>query len=194
VRTEYTYEPFGRSIVTGVSNTNPFQYTGRENDGTGLFYFRARYYHPTLQRFISEDPIEFGGGDANLYAYVGNSPVNLVDPTGLAGGPYHPPSGVHTACTEGDSCQTIQAKIWLLQRMIQSHEGWDRIMPSPRGGGRHSDEIAALWKQVADCQALYIEKCGGKECPPEPSPEPSTGPVPIPPFWWKPPIPSPERN
>jgi len=43
----------------------------------------ARYYHPGLQRFISEDPIGFGGGDVNLYAYVGNSPTNFDDPLGL---------------------------------------------------------------------------------------------------------------
>ena len=84
VQTQYTYEPFGRTTVTGASNGNPFQYTGRENDGTGLYYYRARYYHPGLQRFISEDPIEFEGGDINLYAYVGNSSVDLTDPNGEA--------------------------------------------------------------------------------------------------------------
>jgi RHS repeat-associated protein len=46
-------------------------------------YCRARYYHPTLQRFVSEDPIEFGGGDVNLYGYVGNNPLRYVDPLGL---------------------------------------------------------------------------------------------------------------
>ena len=56
VQTEYTYEPFGTTTTTGVSSTNPFHYTGRENDGTGLYYYRARYYHPFLQRFISEGP------------------------------------------------------------------------------------------------------------------------------------------
>jgi RHS repeat-associated protein len=45
-------------------------------------YCRARYYHPGLQRFISEDPIGFAGGDISLYGYVGNSPTNLIDPTG----------------------------------------------------------------------------------------------------------------
>jgi RHS repeat-associated protein len=83
VQTEYTYEPFGQTTVTGAASGNPSQYTGRENDGTGLYYYRARYYHPGLQRFISEDPIEFRGGDPNLYGYVRNNPINLVDPTGL---------------------------------------------------------------------------------------------------------------
>jgi RHS repeat-associated protein len=83
VQTSYTYGPFGATTVTGTSNANPFQYTNRENDGTGLYYYRARYYSPTFQRFASEDPIGFGGG-INQYAYVGNSPLNWVDPSGNA--------------------------------------------------------------------------------------------------------------
>lgn len=43
---------------------------------------RARYYHPGLSRFISEDPISFVGGDVNFYAYVGNNPIVFRDPTG----------------------------------------------------------------------------------------------------------------
>jgi RHS repeat-associated protein len=46
-------------------------------------YYRARYYDPHLGRFISEDPIRFAGGDANLYAYVMGNPVNAIDPEGL---------------------------------------------------------------------------------------------------------------
>jgi RHS repeat-associated protein len=83
IQTEYIYEPFGKTTVTGASNTNALQFTGRENDGTVLYYYRARYYHPVLQRFMSEDPIEFYGGDVNLYAYVGNDPNNFIDPDGL---------------------------------------------------------------------------------------------------------------
>ncbi len=68
---------------TGRRARDAFQYTGRESDGTGLYYYRARYYHPRLQRFVSEDPIGLLAGDPNLYAYVGNSSVNYVDPLGL---------------------------------------------------------------------------------------------------------------
>jgi RHS repeat-associated protein len=48
-------------------------------------YCRARYYHPALQRFISEDPVGFAGGDTNLFSYVVNNPINLYDPLGLWG-------------------------------------------------------------------------------------------------------------
>jgi RHS repeat-associated protein len=96
VQTEYTYEPFGRTTVTGASNSNPFQYTGRENDGAGLYYYRARYYQPELHRFISEDPFGCGSPNvpplkyiqldpqySNFYAYVNNRVLNLNDPLGL---------------------------------------------------------------------------------------------------------------
>ena len=81
-QTTYSYDPFGNTVITGES-TNPFQYTGRENDGTGVYYYRFRYYDPHLHRFISEDPIRFYGGDVNLYSYVKNSPLNWGDPSGL---------------------------------------------------------------------------------------------------------------
>ena len=46
-------------------------------------YYRARYYDPTIGRFISEDPTQFAGSGTNFYAYVDNDPVNLTDPLGL---------------------------------------------------------------------------------------------------------------
>jgi RHS repeat-associated protein len=59
--TQYSYEPFGKPSATGPPSGNPFQFTGRENDGTGLQFNRARYYDPAFHRFISQDPIGFGG-------------------------------------------------------------------------------------------------------------------------------------
>jgi RHS repeat-associated protein len=61
VQAEYSYGAFGTTTVVGAS-TNPTQFAGRENDGTGHYYYGARYYDPSLQRFISEDPIGFAGG------------------------------------------------------------------------------------------------------------------------------------
>ena len=84
VQTENTYEPFGKTTTAGISNSNPFQYTGRENDGTDVYFYRARYYQPSLQRFIGEDPIRFAGGNINLYDYVHDNPLRLTDPIGLA--------------------------------------------------------------------------------------------------------------
>jgi len=81
IATEYTYEPYGATTQSGAANENTQQYTGRENDGTGLYYYRARYYHPQLGRFVAEDPIGLDGG-TNLYAYVNGNPVLYVDPEG----------------------------------------------------------------------------------------------------------------
>ncbi|MBI3608821.1 MAG: hypothetical protein HY207_12710 [Nitrospirae bacterium] len=82
VATAYAYEPFGKTTTAGAASSNAFQYTGREDDGTGMYYYRARYYSSTLQRFTSEDPIEFAGRNVNLYGYVFNAPINLIDPSG----------------------------------------------------------------------------------------------------------------
>ncbi|HYL83776.1 MAG TPA: RHS repeat-associated core domain-containing protein [Candidatus Angelobacter sp.] len=83
LQTSYTFEPFGSTSVTGAATTNGFAYTGRELDASGLYFYRARYYSPYLDRFISEDPLGLAGGDTNLYGYVFNSPVNFVDPLGF---------------------------------------------------------------------------------------------------------------
>lgn len=81
----YAYSPYGEAVALGPDEGNPLQYTGRENDGTGLYYYRARYYDPVLKRFVSEDPIGLAGEDVNLYAYVFSSPTNFTDPEGLKG-------------------------------------------------------------------------------------------------------------
>jgi RHS repeat-associated protein len=77
------YDSFGR-IVGQTGNIDlRFAYTGREWDReAGQYYYRARYYDPTVGRFISEDPIGFNGGDQNLNRYVNNSPIISTDPTG----------------------------------------------------------------------------------------------------------------
>jgi RHS repeat-associated protein len=81
-QTQYSYEPFGKATASGPASSNPSKYTGREDDTTGLDYYRARYYSPSLQRFISEDPLGFGAGDSNFYVYVHNKPTTLIDPRG----------------------------------------------------------------------------------------------------------------
>jgi RHS repeat-associated protein len=112
LQTHYTYEPFGATTVSGTSSSNSAQFTGRENDSTGLMYYRARYYSSTTQRFVSEDPLlssailrcEPSGGQSfakpysatdplaftnrgsqrlNVYSFVENNPLTYKDPLGL---------------------------------------------------------------------------------------------------------------
>jgi RHS repeat-associated protein len=82
IATNYTYQPFGGTTVGGSANGNSYQFTGRENDGNGLYFYRTRYYSPTFQRFIAQDPLDFRGGGLNLYSYVLNDPASFRDPTG----------------------------------------------------------------------------------------------------------------
>src|SRR5438876_8552 len=62
---------------------NPSRYTGRESHPEpGLYYYRARYYHPSAGRFMSEDPTGFKGG-VNFYPYAANDPTDQTDPMGF---------------------------------------------------------------------------------------------------------------
>jgi len=64
---------------------NPYLFTGRRLDSeTGLYYYRFRYYKSEVGRFLQPDPIGYTGG-LNLYTYLGNNPLNWVDPRGLFG-------------------------------------------------------------------------------------------------------------
>src|SRR6185312_9528970 len=73
----------GEAAAINYGTGNPYQYTGRENDSDGLYYYRARYYNPMMKRFISEDPAGITDGLNNFYAYVGDSPLIYSDPYGL---------------------------------------------------------------------------------------------------------------
>ncbi|MBQ7875832.1 MAG: RHS repeat-associated core domain-containing protein, partial [Clostridia bacterium] len=78
----YYYSPFGE-LWQGEreSDTNPFRYAGEYLDKeTGNIYLRARYYDPSIGRFISVDPIKDG---TNWYVYCSNNPIAFVDPSGL---------------------------------------------------------------------------------------------------------------
>jgi RHS repeat-associated protein len=86
--TEYAYEAFGKTTVFGGS-ANAVQFTGRESDAADLYYYRARYYNPVIQRFLSPDPIGPHASDGlNPYSYVNNAPTLATDPMGL--GPKKP--------------------------------------------------------------------------------------------------------
>ena len=85
----YETDPFGVSTQTQGTSTQPFQFTGQQQDAESSFYYlRARYYDPTIGRFLTRDP-QSGSAIApqtlNLYAYADNNPVTLTDPSGRFG-------------------------------------------------------------------------------------------------------------
>jgi RHS repeat-associated protein len=79
------YTSFGKaSVDAGSTITNNLRFAGQYyDDESGLHYNWHRYYDPTTGRYLRTDPLGFMGGDANLYAYVWNDPVNWSDPSGL---------------------------------------------------------------------------------------------------------------
>ncbi|MFP2958419.1 RHS repeat-associated core domain-containing protein [Myxococcus sp. 1LA] len=79
------YDVWGRVLNDTAPGFQPFGYAGGLYDGaTGLTRFGVRDYDAEVGRWTTKDPIRFAGGDTNLYAYVGNDPINLIDPTGLS--------------------------------------------------------------------------------------------------------------
>ena len=80
----YRYTPFGDALIREEQIYNPHQFTGRQYDAeSGLYHYRARAYSTEVGRFLQQDPAGMVDG-ANMYAYVGNNPVNGVDSSGKA--------------------------------------------------------------------------------------------------------------
>lgn len=78
------YSTWGEVLQDTNPGFQPYGFAGGLYDrDTRLTQFESREYSAEVGRWFSKDPILFNGGDANLYAYVGNDPVNFIDPSGL---------------------------------------------------------------------------------------------------------------
>ncbi|MFQ5850528.1 MAG: RHS repeat-associated core domain-containing protein [Candidatus Binatia bacterium] len=87
VARSFTYDSFGQLVAETGILVNPYTFTAREFDPeTGLYYYRARHYMPSIGRFLQTDPL-FA---LNLYSYVRNNPVNFTDPRGLQAPGFRP--------------------------------------------------------------------------------------------------------
>ncbi|MFJ9032886.1 RHS repeat-associated core domain-containing protein [Streptomyces sp. NPDC102274] len=116
VATSYTYDPYGQPTASGAASTNPYTFTGRESDGTGLLYYRNRYYDPESGRFISQDPIGYTAG-TNLYQYALSSPTTYTDPTGN--------SPMLAGCVIGGLSEA--GLDWLGQRLSGRKVDWGQV-------------------------------------------------------------------
>jgi RHS repeat-associated protein len=94
----YKYDAFAAPAIydangnplSSSAKSNRFLFTGREYaNAFGFYEYRARAYHPTLGRFMSEDPKLFDAGDYNLFRYCHNDPIDFTDPMGT-----EPPVGL----------------------------------------------------------------------------------------------------
>lgn len=137
--TKFGYQPFG------LTPTPPpqFGFTGQRPDQeTGLYYYRARQYSPEWGRFTQPDPIGYGGG-ANLYAYVYNDPLNLLDPEGLAA-----LNAIQAGLTVASFCPSVCGSIFsLLDAGVSAGRGdyvGAGISVTAAGLGAFSD--AGAWK------------------------------------------------
>ena len=142
IQTQYSYDPFGNTTLTGVSSSNPYQFTGRENDGAGLYFYRARYYSPTLQGFMAQDPIDFLGG-IDLYAYVANDPTNFTDPMGEF--PFRD-------C--GKAIRNLAAAVASLGNRCGDY------FAANCDPGQHKKSIRENWKRVWNAYRAALNACG----------------------------------
>jgi RHS repeat-associated protein len=178
ITARYTYEPFGRVAVSGATTGDTARFTGREDDGSGLYFYRARYYSPQLQRFLSEDPLGMQDGQPDSYAYVGNNPVSYRDPLGLQMTPEQ--------CAE--LLQQILKKTELLRDMIKRYDpridgiGGIRSQRSrrPTVPGGHFMGIINLQLRLVKDIATYDKECGPDDPNMPPCRELSKRPVPVP--------------
>ena len=85
----YVYEAFGRQVSREGQTPSAYRFVGAygyyQDWETGLQLLTARYYDAEVGRFVTRDPIGFGGGDWNIYGYVGSSPIRTADPSGRFG-------------------------------------------------------------------------------------------------------------
>ena len=93
----YRYDPFGNTLSQSgsLAAANVYRFSSKEIHVTSglMYYFGYRFYDPSMQRWLNRDPIGERGG-LNLYGYVGNDPLDRIDPLGLAyGNPVSGPNG-----------------------------------------------------------------------------------------------------
>ena len=87
IAVHYKYDSYG-NVTSGDTSKTRYLFTSREFDtATNLQYNRARWFDAEVGRWISEDPLGFEAGDANVARYVRNQVTRVLDPSGLADNP-----------------------------------------------------------------------------------------------------------
>jgi RHS repeat-associated protein len=136
------YTPFGEAVPSIQTVDNPFRFPGQYYDPeTGLHYNYFRYYNPQTGRYITPDPIGLEGG-INLFTYVGNNPVNRIDPKGL------------------DWIDCIECFYYMYSCAKAGTECRQKLINCRPGEDISSSEFYnKCYKDLPECQKK-IEKCG----------------------------------
>ena len=136
VMDSYAYDEYGKLIENTGTTENPFKFVGRYgvmDEGDNIYFMRARFYDAEVGRFLSEDPLGFGGGDWNLYAYVGGNPVCFIDSTGES---FDPASVIATTIWE------LPAIVWNFSQ--QTYYTQEQVRAYFRGDYAYSHEVGKL--------------------------------------------------
>jgi RHS repeat-associated protein len=159
------YDEFGNVITDTNPGFQPFGFAGGIYDlHTGFVRFGARDYDARVGRWTAKDPIGFGGGDANMYAYVWANPLSSADPNGL--GPW---SGIALGLVcmmyEGSddiadtaSVGDLAAEVQQINRLIETAEG---ACPVERRPDWFQDYIDRLHEQRLNAVEAYVQQNAG---------------------------------
>jgi RHS repeat-associated protein len=164
IQNYYAYSPYGESSALGPDEGNSVQYTARENDRTGLYYYRARYYDPLLKRFIAEDPIGLRGG-VNVYSYVAGRPISMKDPRGLDNpgmGPYGPYYNFVPSWNQPFTFSQVLAQRW--SELPSNEENWCTWAPDlfPKACRSHDDCYSTAGRCKASCDLDFYMNIMGE--------------------------------
>ena len=180
------YDEFGNVTRDTNPGFQPFGFAGGLYDqDTKLTRFGARDYDAETGRWTAKDPIGFAAGDTNLYGYVGNQPIGLIDPNGYA------PSfqNWYQKCLRME--QTIQN---LRQELIDRTKEWvenkgtgdgplpevcpdtGSFKPYKKTHGGHALKIGEVETDLQKAEDWYRQNCGGPPPPPLPQDQPSSNP------------------
>jgi len=158
------FDEFGKVILDTNPGFQPFGFAGGIYDQqTKLVQFGARDYDSEAGQWTSRDPLLFMGGQTNLYAYVGNDPVNLIDPTGLQLGPL-----VNFFCSTGKGPYILRPGMRIartLERMDKLGRDVEMLRNATEAGKQSARTIG---EQVGKAAAEAVDKVGKPASEPHP--------------------------